>query len=294
MLRRHLIINADGFGFTPGINRAIEECIDFGTVRSISVNVNLPYAKDLLALVQRHPEISIGCHLNPVIGEPLLPIEKVRSLVNEQGEFFYREFKHKLNSGTIRLVDLKAELLAQIDYCRDLAGSCFSHIDCHMSVHRLPRFYPTFLEVVKASGIGRIRTHRYRMGMEGVNRRWSAFKYYINHPLRIVIRGWNLWLRYLAKKQHLAMPEWRLCINDMGFRSGTISTHAWISLLKNVPRGTSEFVVHPGYSDAALERWSIYTSQRDAERKILTSPQFRDALLESDIVLTGYRDIKAL
>ena len=35
---RCLIINADGYGFTPGTTRAIEECIAFGTVRSLSVN----------------------------------------------------------------------------------------------------------------------------------------------------------------------------------------------------------------------------------------------------------------
>ena len=49
---RGLIINADGFGFTDGITRAIEECVRFGTVKSLSANVNFPHAGRLTQLLQ--------------------------------------------------------------------------------------------------------------------------------------------------------------------------------------------------------------------------------------------------
>ena len=73
---RHLIINADGYGFTAGITRAIEECVEFGTVRSLSANVNFGHAAGLDALVRRHPEISVGCHINPIVGRPILPVRR--------------------------------------------------------------------------------------------------------------------------------------------------------------------------------------------------------------------------
>jgi len=79
---RYLIINADGYGFTPGISRAIEECVEFGTVRSISANVNFRHADSLSQLIRKHPDISIGCHLNPVVGAPILSPEKVPTLVD--------------------------------------------------------------------------------------------------------------------------------------------------------------------------------------------------------------------
>lgn len=93
---RYLIINADGYGFTAGINRAIEECIAFGTVRSLSANVNFQHAEGLAQLVHNHPELSVGCHINPVVGRPLTPADKVPTLVDCNGEFFYQTFARRL------------------------------------------------------------------------------------------------------------------------------------------------------------------------------------------------------
>ncbi|MCF6148003.1 MAG: ChbG/HpnK family deacetylase [Candidatus Kuenenia sp.] len=292
MLNRSLIINADGYGITAGINRAIEECIEFGTVRSVSANVNYPLAMSLPSLARKYPWLSVGCHLNPIIGKPVLPLGKVRSLINEQGEFFYKEFNKKLNSGHIRLDELRQELFAQIDYCRELAGSCFTHVDCHMGKHRLPRFYPVFLEAAKYSGTGRIRTHRYMLAMESQNRSLGVLNYFVKHPMRIGVYFWNLWLRHKAQQQNLVMPDWWVCIGDMGQKQGTISLDTWISLLKKVPLGISEFVVHPAYLGDEMYKWTTYISQREDERKILTSEKFRDALLNSNIQLVGYRNIK--
>ena len=163
---RHLIINADGYGFTPGISRAIEDCIEFGTVRSLSANVNFKWADGLYRLVQKHPDLSVGCHINPIVGRPVMAPEKVPTLVNEQEEFFYRTFVRRFLSGRIRLAELRAEMMAQANKTRDLAGAAFSHVDFHMGLHRVPGLYQLFLEVAEKSGARRIRTHRYLVGME--------------------------------------------------------------------------------------------------------------------------------
>src|SRR3990170_3709513 len=104
---RHLIINADGYGFTAGISRAIEECIEFGTVRSLSANVNFKHVDGLDRLVKRYPVLSVGCHINPVVGRPVMAPEKVPSLVDENGEFLYKTFSRRFLSGRIRLVELR-------------------------------------------------------------------------------------------------------------------------------------------------------------------------------------------
>ena len=88
----HLIINADGYGFTAGITRAIEECIAFGTVRSLSANVNFKHADGLMPLVRNYPELSVGCHINPIVGNPVLPPTEVPTLIDEKGEFFLQDF----------------------------------------------------------------------------------------------------------------------------------------------------------------------------------------------------------
>ncbi len=281
MQTRRLIINADGYGLTAGANKGIEECIRFGTVKSVSINVNFPHAQEISRLVRDCPELSVGCHLNPVVGKPVMPEEKVPSLLNEDGEFWYRSFDWKLSLGHIRLEELRAELLAQIEQCRQLAGRNFSHIDCHMAKHRLPRFYPLFLDACRHSRIGRVRTHKYFF--VDASRGFSG--YCLRHPRRLGVQAWNLWLRRRARKAGLAMPDWNVAPSGP-----TISLSGWTKLLAHLPPGVSEFVVHPAYADDHLRRVSRYVDEREKEREILTSDAFREAL-DSSASLASYCDI---
>ncbi|RMF83096.1 MAG: ChbG/HpnK family deacetylase [Nitrospinota bacterium] len=288
---RYLLINADGYGFTAGINRAIEECIAFGTVRSLSANVNCRYADDLALLVQCHPDLSVGCHINPVVGSPVLPPREVPTLIDGKGEFFYKAFVRRYLRGHIRREELYAEMLAQVERTRELAGAAFSHLDFHMGLHRLPGLYTIFLEVAEKSGVGRIRTHRYRVGMES---RFPRLRHYLHlgqKVSRIPKFLWNLWLRRKALARHLAMPDRRVEITHMGSRGEVINVENYLRLLQNLPPGCNEFVVHPGYVDEELRRWSTYLESRLREREVLLDVRFREALYASDVQLIGYRDM---
>lgn len=287
---RHLIINADGYGFTPGITRAIEECVDFGTVRSLSANVNFPEADRLAALVKRHPNLSVGCHINPIVGRPLLRPERVPSLVNERGEFFYKTFGRRFLSGRIRLTELRAEIEAQVEKTRELAGVAFSHLDFHMGLHRLPGLYALFLEVASGS-TRRIRTHRNLVGIEHPASRLRRLRFRLGSPRRLSAFVWNALLREKAQNRGLAMPDRWVAITDMGKRSDTINVRNYVAMLRNLPPGFSELVVHPGYVDDELRRWSTYLDERERERGVLLDSDFRSALEASDVRLSGYRDI---
>lgn len=288
---RALIINADGYGFTEGATRAIEECVAFGTVRSVSVNVNFPHADRLPDLVRRHPDISAGCHLNPIAGRPVLDPARVPTLVDENGEFHYRAFPRRFLKGQIDTAQLRSELEAQIGKLRDLAGAAFSHVDFHQSMNRLPGLNRLFLDLAVQSGAGRIRTHRNFFGMENRHPRLGRVLYTIGHPRRFASFVWNAWLRRSALAAGLAMPDQWVGITYLGQRDGTITVTNYLRLLLNLPDGFSEFVAHPGYVDDELRRWSTYLEQREREREVLLSAEFRSALKASDIRLAGYRDI---
>lgn len=288
---RHLIINADGYGFTAGTTRAIEECVEFGTVRSLSVNINFKHADRLPHLLRKYPELSVGCHLNPVVGNPVMAAEKVPTLVNENGQFFYRFFVRRFVSGRIRPAELRAEMMAQVEKTRELSGSAFSHIDFHMGLHKLPILYGIFLDVVKSSGVGRIRTHRYLAGMESRFPRLRHLMYMFESATRIPKYLWNQRQRNMALCRRLATPDHWVEITHLGFKPNTITLKNYLMMLKNMPQGFNEFVAHPGYVDDDLRQWSTYLDQRVLERNVLLSPEFRHALKSSDIHLAGYRDI---
>jgi predicted glycoside hydrolase/deacetylase ChbG (UPF0249 family) len=288
---RGLVINADGYGFTAGITRAIEECIEFGTVRSLSANVNFRHAEQLGALVRRHPDLSVGCHINPVVGKPVLPSHKVRTLLNEHGEFLYHDFIRRFMARRIRPDELRAEMIAQVEKTRDLAGTAFSHVDFHMGHHRLPVLYGLFLEVAEKFGAGRIRTHIYRVGMESRFPRLRHSLYLFGRPSRLPKFVWNYGLRKKAQRRSLAMPDRRVEITHMANRTEKINVDNYLCMLRHLPHGINEFIAHPGYVDEDLERWSTYLEPRVLERQVLLSPEFRQALATSDIRLLGYRDI---
>lgn len=288
---RALIINADGYGFTEGVTRAIEECIDFGTVKSISVNINFPSAIKLTELVKKHPELSVGCHLNPVVGKPLLPLTKVRSLVNEIGEFFYEDFSKRFLLRKIDRNELRNELLAQIEKTRFMAGETFSHIDFHMGLHRLPALYPIFLDVVKKSGVGRIRTHRYLEGLESPSYKLRHLHFLFEKPTRPLKYLWNILLRWKAKRAGLTMPDYWVGIANMATTPGKISVKMYQKMISHLPDGFNEFVAHPGYVDENLSKYSSYIYEREKERDVLTDQGLKDFLSKSNVHLSGYRDI---
>lgn len=289
MLERHLIINADGYGFTAGITKAIEECIAFGTVKSISVNVNFPHAERLAALVERFPDLSVGCHLNPVVGKPVLPPEQVPSLVNANGEFLYHEFVHHAMTKKLATDELHAELTAQIEKVRNLAGAAFSHVDFHMNLHLIPTVFPTFLDVVKRSGAGRIRTYRRLTGMETRFPRLRHCLFLLQSPLRLPKQLWYLYAERIARRRGLAMPDrW---VGTTARSAKFLTLQSYLRLLDNLPRGYSEFVVHPGYIDDELRRHSTYLTERELELHLLLSEEFRDGIDSRHIHLAGYRDI---
>jgi predicted glycoside hydrolase/deacetylase ChbG (UPF0249 family) len=288
---RCLIISADGYGFTAGTTTAIEECVAFGTVCSLSVNVNFKHADGLAALVRKYPDISVGCHINPLVGPPVLPPNKIPTLLDENGEFLYKAFTRNFFERRIRLSELRAEMTAQVEKTREMAGKAFSHIDFHMGLHRLPGLYAAFLDVAEQSGVQRIRTHRYRVGMESRFPRVRHFFYLFETTTRIPKFLWNLYLRKKALSRGLVMPDYWVGITNNVSRPEGISVKNYLMMLRNLPKGFCEFVAHPGYVDEELKRWATYLDPRVSEREVLLSSEFRDALRATDIHLAGYRDI---
>src|ERR1044071_2461422 len=72
---KQLIVNADDFGYTAGINRAIVDAHHTGMVTSTSLMANGAAFEDAIEHARRTPGLDIGCHLNLVEGIPILPVQ---------------------------------------------------------------------------------------------------------------------------------------------------------------------------------------------------------------------------
>ena len=69
---RRLIINADDFGLTQGVNRAIVESHHDGIVTSSTLMANGRAFDNAIQRAKSAPGLSVGCHVVLVDGVPVL------------------------------------------------------------------------------------------------------------------------------------------------------------------------------------------------------------------------------
>lgn len=133
-----LIINADDFGLTQGVNDAVFELASLGSLSSTTVMVNMPFA-DQAAKLAGLEHFSAGLHFNLTEGRPIAPADRVSSLLDETGCFYPQaDFRQRLSAGLIRDADMAVELQAQFECLVQLLGATPSHIDSHQNIHKAP------------------------------------------------------------------------------------------------------------------------------------------------------------
>ena len=131
-----LIINADDFGLTRGVNQAVVDLAKRGVLSSTTVMVNQPYAEEALGLLEL-PNFSVGLHCNLTEGAPISKAKSIPSLVDESGMFFpQREFRKRLSKKLISLDEIVSELSAQFDRLSSILNGNVSHLDSHQNIHK--------------------------------------------------------------------------------------------------------------------------------------------------------------
>jgi chitin disaccharide deacetylase len=117
---RRLIVNADDFGQTEGINAGIIECHRWGIVSSASLMVRWPAARAAAEYARHAPALSVGLHL-------------------DLGEWAYADNDW---FPVYQVVDrddfaaVRSEIERQFEAFRRLVGREPTHIDSHQHVHR--------------------------------------------------------------------------------------------------------------------------------------------------------------
>ncbi len=136
-----LIVNADDFGLTSGVNQGIIDCHLAGAVTSTTLMVTMPAAEAAASLAKAHPALGVGLHFNLTLGAPLSSISDVPSLVGRQGQFHRRPVAEKLAmAGRFKPAEIEIELLAQFRRF-EAFGLAPTHIDSHQHIHIFPAVF---------------------------------------------------------------------------------------------------------------------------------------------------------
>jgi len=285
-LNKRLIINADGLGFTPGVDKGIWETTRFGLVRSTSAVPNFDSSENIGRFAREFPNISVGIHFNLSVGTPISPIGQIPSLVNpKNGQFWESELPRRLMTGKIEFGHMRIELNAQVQRLLDL-GVTITHFDGHQNKHLYPPFFAAAIEVAKEYRITRMRCPR-RL-LTGTPLQKTI--YYLKNPRRVLTHSAGAVLAHRARSNGMAMAD-RLISPGYADDSHKSYLDSWFQIAQTLPDGVNEIYCHPGYPDEALRGYASYVEPRFTEVKVLTSNELKAMLEACHIELISFNEI---
>jgi predicted glycoside hydrolase/deacetylase ChbG (UPF0249 family) len=260
---KRLIINADDLGLTPGVTQGIIDAHLKGIVTSTSAMVNSPHiAESLEAASRLAPNLGIGIHLVLTWGKPLLPVEKVPLLVDEDGRFFKI---HRLSGKPINLNEVHAEWQAQIESFL-AAGRKPDHLDSHHHCsYSSQNLFAIMLELAQEYDF----PIRFPSQPEGD---FPAIE-----PLIQVL-----------DRSSIRSPQ--SCIT--GFYDEGVSNTNLSEIISAIPDGVSEMMCHPGYAERELMESSTYAAKRELELQVLISPEIRKMLELQQVQLANFSELR--
>ena len=245
-------MNADDFGLTSGVNRAIAELHQTGLVTSATIMVRAHATAEAIEIARSTPSLGVGCHIVFTGGEPVLSaINDLPDISDPAFDRFQRSLPGFLD--TIYRASprenvnhqIEIEARAQIEFLQR-AGLHLTHIDTHKHTHAFPRVLRPLLRAARSCGITRIR---------------NPFE-----PLWAVRAATSAGLLRAGMVAALLSMRstWQRILSEEGFSTtdgtlamagtGVLNAAMIRSLIGRAPQGTWELITHPGYNDDDLAR----------------------------------------
>jgi chitin disaccharide deacetylase len=265
---RRLIVNADDFGLTPGVNCAIIEAHTRGIVTSATLMANMSAFDQAVRLAQSHPTLGIGLHFNLTQGQPVAAPDKVRSLLNERGEFLgtSTQLLQRALTRQLQFEEIVLEFRAQVEKVLD-AGLRLTHVDSHKHAHTIVPVFAALNYTMESYGINAVRLPRERVNWLRALKSPKVFKQSLT----------ALGLSRLCRAFPAMMQETETHTTEafFGVAQTGFWTKGWLKeLLTGLPSGTSELMCHPGYDDESLGQVRTrLRASRENELQLLTDPE---------------------
>ena len=254
---RRLIVNADDFGWSRGVNRGIIECFQKGIVNSTSILATGSAFDDAVNLAKQNPNLQIGIHLNFYRGQALL---------KESGALPASVAKFILGmlTGRIKISQIEKEFRAQIE--RVLAvGLKPVHLDSEKHLHHWPSIFAITIKLAREYGLPYVRLVRERPSVHLIALVLTILSYYNISSTQVLKSG----LKFTD--------------STIGVTHYPVNIEGLERALESGKGKRIEFVVHPGFIDEEFnELQKIYpnkfTYSREAELEVLTSPEAKALL----------------
>jgi predicted glycoside hydrolase/deacetylase ChbG (UPF0249 family) len=263
-----LILNADDFGLTPGVNRAIGELNSAGVLTSATLMANGAAFEDAVIVAHSHPTLGVGCHIVLTDGIPVSPPEIIPSLIGADRKSFrpsLLDFLQALFRGRIREEDVAREALAQIQKLQR-AGIEITHLDTHKHTHLFPTITRPLLNVAESTSIHAIRNP--------FEPNWSLSLDHGSSTRRLAVKLIGRLRPRFEATLHLHQGRIHTTGGTVAISAtGQLDAATLAEVLRALPpTGTYELCCHPGYNDRDLDAVTTrLRAHRDIEREALLS-----------------------
>lgn len=240
-----LIVNADDFGLTPGVNRSILELHRAGALTSATLMASAGHTASAIKCATELPDLGIGCHVVLADGKPALPSGQIPALA-PSGELrpALGRFVRDLILGKIPEAEIEMEAVAQIRRLQEI-GVRITHVDTHKHTHMFPPVLRPLLRSAVLCGIGAIRNPFEPDWALEVTRSAPAIRRLQVNLLRTQKR------EFLKLVEHAGLATTDGAIGVLA--TGTLNAGELELLLNAMPAGTWELVCHPGHLDDHLK-----------------------------------------
>lgn len=243
-----LIVNADDFGLTSGVNRAVTELHAAGVLTSTTLMARERATDEAIGIGLATRSLGVGCHVVLIDGAPVLPAQQIPSLIEARtGRFPYSlgTFLARLFSGRMRAAEIEAEAAAQIALLQG-RGLRLTHIDTHKHTHMFPAVLRPLLRAARAAGIAAVRNPFEPVWAMRATPRAPL----VRRTEETLLRRFEPTLRKIIAEEGFTTTDGTLAVVG----TGSLDALMVRSLLARLPAGTWELVTHPGYADTDLKQ----------------------------------------
>ncbi len=288
---RFLVVTADDFGIGPATSQGILDLGRQGIVTATVLLVNSPYAEQAVrAWRQAARPVELGWHPCLTLDRPVLPVQRVPSLVTSDGRFrSLGGLVRALLLGRVRVEEIEDEFRAQYARFRELVGLAPSVVNSH---HHVQVFEPvgTALRNVLAGEqpapyLRRIREPwRTLWRVPGARRKRLLLSMLGNRSAR--------------RQEAVALPgnDWLAGITDPPWVADPRFLERWLA---HIPGTVVELTCHPGHEDRTLIGRDCTETDGQLHRRVrefylLQQPEFRAACRRAGFALISPTDLREL